>query len=337
MDFKNFWEIFIKFKRSVIQIFILIITLALYIFTKDSPQYGYDVSPIFGILVAVEFIVFVVLEMKQGVKNHGIKNEILDTLKCVVIALLIWIFISIILRTSVPISAVASCSMLPNLQRGDLAIIHGTSIAEIIAPEINVSLDEFKEIMNPEAKIYSIYKNFTVNGSIFSYCQAYNNSNSVCRYFIREPEQFIEQRGSLIFTYSNCKRKTLSFNNSELQLCVVSISHNGKTYKTNFSNDVIVYQPNNGDLFFYTGDIIHRVYLKINVDGQIYLLTKGDNNNIFDIQFFDYRRQLANTPIQEKNIRGMHLFSIPYIGYYKLFLSGSVEESINCNTKLIYQ
>ncbi|MEW6529048.1 MAG: hypothetical protein AB1391_04110 [Candidatus Micrarchaeota archaeon] len=335
MNFKERLEEFVKLDSGIVQIFILIVTFTFYLITKDAPQYRH-IAPIFGILVAVEFIVFVALEIKKGAEKHGIKNEILDIAKSLGVVLLIWLFISIILRTSVPISAVVSCSMLPNLQRGDLAIIRGVSASEITASEINVSLDEFKKIITPKTRVYSPYKNFTVNGSIFSYCQAYKNHDSVCEDFIREPERFVEQRGPLIFTYSKCKRKTLNADTFEEQQCVISILHNGKMYKTNLSNSIVVYQPNNGDLFSYTGDIIHRVYLKINVDGQEYFLTKGDNNNIFDMQFFDYRRQLANTPFQEKNIKGATIFTIPYIGYFKLFLSGFVEETFYCNTNLFF-
>lgn len=315
-----------RFEGSAAQISILVITLALYLLTKHA---------FFGILVAIEFVAFVVLEIQQGVKKHGIKIEMLDTVKSLGIALLIWFVISLILRTPVPISAVVSCSMIPNMERGELAIIRGSSAGEIIAPQIEVELEDFKKISAIPVEVISPYKNFTANGSIFSYCQTFRFGDPICKLFFNEPEKFIEKRGSLQFLYSKCQRKIFGSSNIEYAPCITSVSYGEKEYKTNLSNNIIVYQPNNGDIFYYTGDIIHRAYLKIKVENQSYILTKGDNNNIFDIQFYSYEKMLGNRPIPEKNIKGVHLFSIPYVGYLKLFISGYVTEPEYCNNPFI--
>lgn len=325
MDLKKLGEKLTKFEESAAQVSVLVITLAVYLLTKNS---------IFGVLVAIEFIAFVLLEVQQGVKKHGVKDEIIDTLKSLAIAVLIWLSISFLLRTAVPISAVVSCSMLPNMQRGDLTIIRGTTIPELKAPEIEMDLDEMRFVFGPEADIYSPYRNFTVNGSIFSYCQTYTYVDPICRQFFSNPNVFTEKRGALTFMYSQCERKILGSNAVEKQPCVTSLSYEGNEYRTNFSNDIIVYQPNSGDLFSYTGDIIHRVFLKIKSGSQEYVLTKGDNNNVFDIQFYDYGRKLANTPVPENNVKGAHILSMPYVGYFKLFISGFVDEPVYCNTNL---
>lgn len=327
VDLKELGKKLTRFEESAAQISILVITLALYLLTKNS---------LFGILVAVEFLAFVALEVQQGVKSHGMKNEFVDTLKSLGIAILIWLAISAVLRTPVPVSAVVSCSMLPNLQRGDLTIIHGVSVAELVAPQLNLSIDDFRKIQGPSVNVYSPYGNFSVNGSMFSYCQFYKYADPVCKSYLSNPEQFVEVRGPLIFNYQQCDRKTLGSNAIEKQPCVASVTYNNADYETNISNSIIVYQPNTGDLFSYTGDIIHRVYFKLDVEGQKYVLTKGDNNNVFDVQFYDYSHKLANTPVPEKNVKGANLLPIPYVGYFKLFISGFVDEPVYCNTNLIY-
>ncbi len=327
MDLKELSGKLTKFEESAAQISILIITLAVYLLTKQ---------PLFGVLVALEFIAFVALEIQQGVQNHGVKHELLDTLKSLGIALLIWLAISAILRTTVPVSAVVSCSMLPNLQRGDLTIIHGTTAAELRAPEISATFDEFRKIYGPQAQVNSPYGNFAVNGSMYSYCMVYKYVDPVCNSFYSNPAAFVETRGPLTFTYANCDRKTLGSNAIEKQPCITTVEFNGTKYVTNLSNDIIVYSPNRGDLFSYTGDIIHRVFLKIKTGNQEYVLTKGDNNNVFDIQFYDYQHKLANTPVSDAGIKGANIFAIPYVGYFKLFISGFVDEPVYCDTNLVY-
>lgn len=328
MDIKSLGNKLTKFEESAAQISILVITLALYLLTKH---------PFFGILVALEFIAFVALEIYQGVKKHGIKHEIFDTLKSLAIAILIWLTISVVLRTTVPISAVVSCSMLPNLQRGDLTIIHGTTAAELVAPQIEITQEELAQLTSPLVKVISPYGEITVNGSMFSYCQVYRYIDPLCSKFASAPQEFSEQRGTFTFQYSNCDRKILGANVIEKTPCITSLFYKDQEFRTNFSNDIIVYQPNAGDLFSYTGDIIHRVFLKIKSGNHNYVLTKGDNNNVFDIQFFHYGRNLANRPVLEANIKGVHMFAVPYVGYFKLFISGFVEEPIYCNSNLIYE
>lgn len=324
---KKVGEKLTKFEESAAQVSILVITLILYVLTKNA---------VFGILVAFEFFAFVALEIYHGARSHGVRHEVVDTLKSFGIAILIWLAISFLLRTAVPVSAVVSCSMLPNLQRGDMTIIRGTTVAELRVPEIEMGFDDFRKVYGPEAEVISPYGNRTVNGSIYSYCLAYTFSDPICKSFTTEPEKFVEQRGPLGFHYSMCERKRLGSSESVRTPCVTSVSCNGKEYRANISNDIVVYQPNNGDLFSYTGDIIHRVYLKISVENQGYVLTKGDNNNVFDIQFYDYGRALANTPVPEKNLKGANILAIPYVGYFKLFISGYVDEPVYCNTNLIY-
>lgn len=316
-----------RFEESTAQVSILIVTLIFYLLTKNA---------VFGVLVALEFIAFVAIEIQQGVQHHGVKYEIYDTLKSLGVAVLLWLSVSVLLGTSVPISAVVSCSMLPNLQRGDLTVIRGASSATLNAPQIELSPEDFVKLYSHEARVVSPDGTFAVNGSLFSYCQVYKYSDKVCTDFYSSPSLFIEQRGPLSFHYSKCERTVLGTSNSAQTPCLTSVTYKGQEFRPNMSNDIIVYQPNGGDLFSYTGDIIHRVFLKVKVGSSNFVLTKGDNNEVMDIQFYDYGRNLANTPVQEKNIKGANLFAIPYVGYFKLFISGFVDEPVYCNTNLLY-
>ncbi len=105
--------------------------------------------------------------------------------------------------------------------------------------------------------------------------------------------------------------------------CVSYLEVNGKRYGTNLSNDVVVYQPVKGEYYSRVGDIIHRAYilLKNKEDGKTYFLTKGDNNPIFDIQVYDENIGEGNAPVELARSKGRILATIPYLGYFKLFIS----------------
>ncbi len=326
MDLKEMRKSLSRFEESAAQIFILVATLALYLLSGNS---------IFGVLVAIEFVAFVALEIYQGVQSHGVSHEIVDTIKSLGIAVLIWLSFSVILGTAVPVSAIVSCSMLPNLQRGDLTIIKGSGAGTLIAPQIEVSDEQLAIIANPKTLVISPYGNETVMGSMYSNCMAYAYTDPLCRNFLQEPEKFIEKRGEMEFIYKQCNRKEMGTGKAQMTPCIYAISYKGKEYAMNLSNSIIVYEPAKGDLFSYTGDIVHRVQMKIRAGNSTYLLTKGDNNNVFDVQFYDFTHQLANTPVREQKIKGAHIFSIPYVGYFKLFLSGYTEEGQYCDSNLI--
>ena len=103
-------------KNSYAQIGILALFLILYILTKNS---------IFGILFAVALVATVALEVWMGTKSHGWKHELKDTAICLGGIVLLWFALTIVLNSPVPINAVVSCSMLPNVERGDLILVQG--------------------------------------------------------------------------------------------------------------------------------------------------------------------------------------------------------------------
>ncbi len=272
---------------------------------------------IFGIFTAILLLVLVLAEIAMGIAENGLGNEIRETVIAILFAFCFWYGLSIILSTPTPLNAIVTCSMIPQLSRGDLIILQG---GEINAPEISLTKSQVSQITS-DAKI--TYKNdsFTVKGSIMEYCMQ-NPSGENCEEFFSSPSSFKEMHGPLSFNYEMCERTILSTGQKGYIPCVKSVSYAGKEYGTNLENDIVVYQPKEGELYSYVGDIIHRVHLKIGVNGVDYYLIKGDNNEIFDIQRYNYDYGLGNGLVSEEQVKGKVLFRVPYLGYFKLLLSG---------------
>ncbi len=287
---------------------------------------------IFAGLTLVTMILMLGSDVQQEVKKYGWKHEIIDTVISIIIVLVFWFGLQVLLNSSTPVSVIVTCSMLPELDRGDLVLVQGTSIE---TKEINMSKIEFENLNNYDVLVHYKDSTFPVKGSIYSYCKFNSiNQDPVCNDFIKEPEEFIEQKGDLKFHYSMCNINYLEEGVSVQEPCVTSMEYGDKEYEMNLTQDKIVYTPEEGTYFSYIGDIIHRAQLKINVDGEEYYLAKGDNNQLFDIQIYDYDYDLGNLPA--KNLKGREIFKIPYVGYLKLFISGYFNPPTQCNTNLIY-
>lgn len=301
------------------QLGFLAILLLLYILTKIS---------IFGILFAIALIVTVALEIWLGSKKHGWKGELKDTAISLAGIVILWFALTIILNTSVPINAVVSCSMLPNVERGDLILVQG---ADPIGYEIELTEQELADLQSPTTSVSAEgFGSFELQGSLYSYCV--QHKDDVCSLFASNPSIFSETKGPFTFQYGSCIRES-----PEVLLstpCITSVDFRGETYYTNLSHDTIVYTPPKGDLYSYTGDIIHRLFFKISSGGETYYLTKGDNNPMFDIQAYDYSAMIGNTAPSFQNYKGKILLQIPFLGYPKLFISGFFAETANCDSTL---
>ena len=113
----------------------LILSVALYVFTKNS---------LFGVLV---FVLLIYLFLKDALPKKydakEIKHAIFELLIAFFAALAAWMLLGFFLQTSTPIDVVTSCSMLPNLERGDMIIIQG---GKVNAEEIAVTAPQLKFI-----------------------------------------------------------------------------------------------------------------------------------------------------------------------------------------------
>jgi signal peptidase I len=317
-------------RKPPLQLAILFGTLLLFLISNSLLRDGplSFLPTLIAISVVFEIFIFVGMEVKDGAKKHGWKHEIVDTVIALAVAVAIWYGLSFVLNTSTPVSGVVSCSMLPNLQRGDFVIVQGATAA---AYEIEMSGAELEALSGPALVTFGP-NNITIEGSLFPYCIS-NRNPELCRLFIQSPEAFIEKKGPFTYRYERCSIQ-YSGGSSGYEPCVKSVTYKGKEYLTNFSNDIIVYQPVQGDYFSLIGDIVHRAMFRINADGETYYLARGDNNPILDLQAYNYSSKMKNSPVPEKNLRGKVIARIPLLGYFKLFISGYLREDPQCRTQL---
>ena len=320
-------------KKAPVQLAVLFGTLILFLITnfllRDSAL-GF-IPPLLAALIVVEIVAFVGMEVKEGAQAHGWQHEIVDTLIALLVAVALWYGFSFVLNTSSPISGVVSCSMLPNLQRGDFVIVQG---APPKAYDINMTPDELDSLSSKKDLVSYGGNNISIDGSLFPYCLA-NRGADVCNAFISDPASVSETKGAFSYKYKKCGI-SFSSGDQEQEPCLKSVVFHGKEYLTNFSNDVVVYQPAPGDLFSQIGDIVHRAMFRINADGKYYYLTRGDNNPVLDMQVYDYSSGIGNHPIPQDRLRGKVILRVPYLGYFKLFLSGYFKEDPQCKTQLTF-
>ncbi len=321
-----------ELRKTHIQLIVLFSTLALALISNalfGDPRSGLNFLPVlFGLLVVLEIAYFVMAEVKEGAAKHGWKHEALDTVVALAIALAIWFGASFLLDTSTPVSAVVSCSMLPNLQRGDFVIVQG---APVRAHEISMTGAELAALNGPAAITYPGGE-ATISGSLFPYCVA-DRRPAVCGALINTPESVVEAKGPFTYRYERC---SLAYSNGSLahMPCLRSVEFHGTEYFTDFSNDVIVYQPRPEDAYASIGDIVHRAFFVIDANGSKYYLTRGDNNPLLDLQVYDYRYGAYNRPVPEDRVRGVVIGRVPILGYFKLFISGFLQEDPQCRTQL---
>jgi len=247
------------------------------------------------------------------------------------LAFIVWEGMIFALNTPSPMSAVVSCSMANYINRGDMIIVKGEKDYNS-AYTLEISKEDLDDLNKEKAYILYNNKEYEIKGSLFSLCQ--NSYDNICKDFVEHPERFKEIRGNFEFIYGKCERHSDSNNIKIEEPCLVSFSYKGKSYKILKKGDVIVYTPKKQDLFYSMlrgGDIIHRAIIKLEVDGKRYYITKGDNNNVADFQFYSQAYGKKNSVVEEEQIKGKMIGKIPFLGYYKLFLIRSFEEGNLCS------
>jgi len=306
--------------------------LILYVFTHLS---------VIGVLCALAIVGLFIYETMEGAREKGWKKELEEIVVAVLVGVIIWFGAGFLLNTPSPLDAVVSCSMLPHLERGDMVVLRGS---ETKAPSIQVTSFEWEEIKG------RMHTTFTCGPCVkqgeyipynFSLCR--NGCDNSCLIAIDGKPVFAESNETIFkYNYGLCtlKGKEEVLNN----VCVRSVTIKGKEFKENFSNDVIVYEPEENSVF--QSLTIHRALVRVSVEGKDYYLTKGDNNEILDVQapgylvksggsckfFSDSRKE--NKPVSEKNMKGNVIARVPYIGYLKLFLWGYIEVPQGCETTI---
>lgn len=291
--------------------FLLVFLFIIYMLSK---------SILIGLLAGALMVAIVLFEFYMGAKEGGVVNELKHTAIAIGLVVVIWFAAGFALQTANPINAIVSCSMLPAYERGDFVILGGGQINTA-----DYTFAGSANAINSSALIIWKNETFGVQGSLLVYCANDNRNEERCAAFIRSPADFVERHGPLELRYGACRREkadgtTLAYST----ICVRETRLMGQLVSFNSSNDLIVYSPKQTDLYARVGDIVHRARLRINTaDGPV-LLTKGDNNPIYDLQAYDYATNTGNSPVAANQLKGHVLLRIPYLGNLKLFISPQI-------------
>ncbi|MEM3030575.1 MAG: hypothetical protein QXH27_02460 [Candidatus Micrarchaeia archaeon] len=244
-------------------------------------------------------------ELKKGATGWG--KEAKEVVVAVATALALWFGLSLLLGTSSPLDAVVSCSMLPALERGDIVLLHG---GEVSAPVANVPKEAWSALAAGNA--FRMLCGICVDAAGERPC-------------LLDPAARAEvKNGSFVCGW--CERQRFSGGRERVP-CAKGVVLAGKTIPVSTANDVIVYEPLPADAFARSGSIIHRVQAAALVDGKTYYFTKGDNNPQFDVQ-------VGNEPVAADRSKGRVIARAPYLGYFKLLLSGMLGAPPGCDAIL---
>ncbi len=290
--------------------------------------FGLTQSVLFALaaLALLAYLLYVEFKATQNWKELGMS---------VAIALGAWIILSLLLNTTSPINIITSCSMLPGFERGDLIILQGASAIDAPVASVPYALAnasyEPAQITSGGQRIINIYQPVVNGAAVF------------------QPE------------FGTCQRKPLDQNKPAMsQVCLKDITLSGgsngstQTIPILQSPDVVVYDSQTP-----AGLIIHRAFGILNASDGAYILTKGDNNNILDVQSGFHLiphqtagRVLLNLPflgvlslndrsgqlqwLSENQIpvKGKVLLRVPYIGYIKLLLFLQIQAPAGCDSTL---
>ncbi len=302
----------LSFERKDIIYLISIIGFIIFAITKIE---------VIATLSALIFIFGVIDESWDNIKENGWQSEAKEIGISILIALGIWFGATYLLGTSSPFNAVVSCSMLPNLQRGDVILLSGSNV-EI--PSINATFE----------KGDFFYESHYVCG----WCEDFDGQKRPCQI---DPYTNTEANGEWInYKCGLCEQK---FDNGTVKEipCAYGISIRDKYFDaTQQEGPIVVYQPMSSDILSRIGSIIHRGIVKVNFDdGTSYYMIKGDNNPMFDPQMglMANSGYLTNQPPEQRQIIGKMLVKIPVAGYIKLVASGQLVTPENCHFRIEYK
>jgi signal peptidase I len=295
-----------------------LLLLALFIF------YIFTKLMLVGLLAGALMVFIVIYEFFLGVREGGLKKELLNTALAILVAVMVWFGSGFVLQTPTPINAIVSCSMRPAYERGDLVLLAGGPIKAPVYAYAGKSTD-----INSTAIVSDGQTSWPAGGSWLAYCTAHLSDDTRCRDFASRPDAFVETHGPLELHYGACTRQEAGSGKPlATTICVTQTRFNGQMVPDDKASgpngDLIVYSPKPGDLFSRVGDIVHRARVGINASDGLVYLTKGDNNPVYDLQAYDPQAGIGNSPISPSQVKGHVWLRIPYIGNLKLFITPQV-------------
>lgn len=293
-----------------------------------------------GIAAFLFIVIILAAELSTSVKTEGISRSVMDVVIAIVVAVVVWVVLVLSLHTTAPIDAVASCSMLPTLHRGDLVLLHGITnitafITEYNVPVINVNgytvnktLDSMQtEFLafygyngNNESQIFQMSPVHDFNVALYSIpcLSSYTANHEESDYY----KCVVTTQANNLIKY-NYAIGNVTLNGTRMFIVYTSsIQVGNTTIADNYSNPIIVYKTTGLD--YFSGDIIHRLFAVIRAGNQYYFLTMGDNNPSLDIEFDNY-------PATQSQVLGYVTTDVPIIGYVKLILQGQLGAVPGCN------
>jgi len=284
-----------QIERSKVLYAALAVAFILFIVTK---------SIFFALLCTGIILILLAIETLTGAASHGIVNELREVIIALLVAAGIWFGLGFLLGTPAPLDAIVSCSMVPNLAAGDLVVLRGVPPGEIAAPEVELTPEQWAKAAGDAGAFYyvcGLCRNGTpCLGNPFVGGEAAN--------------------ADVAYHCGTCTRRDAR-GTLTTAVCAQGVTIYGTQIAENLTNDVIVY-----DAPRIT--IIHRVFAKIKVGDDYYYLTKGDNNNLFDAQ--GYRFIVPNS-----RLKGKVIVRIPYLGYFKMFISGMFTPGGLCDAPIV--
>jgi signal peptidase I len=288
-------------------------------------------AQLFALLSFIALVLWFLKDIQAGVKDKGWVKELVDNVKGLGHVVFVFGMLSLLLGSSVPISVVASCSMKPSLEQGDLIIVKKFDNSSV--PVFTLSPQQFDELLSANLTPYFNGTPLNVSGSVYSHCLFHSN-DGICQRFFVNPLTFSDRLGLVVFHYSLCTRV---FEDGRVMPvpCVVGVDVLNNSVNLTNERPVVVYAPKSSDYFSLIGDIIHRVQFMVTDGRRTLLFTKGDNNEVFDVQLYDERVGKGNSPVLMKQVKGEVWFSVPVIGYVKLIASGIWQRFYQCKYVVI--
>ncbi len=307
---------------------LLVVLFILYMFFQAVAL----LAIILGLMLLIVFVLLVIFELVGSIADEGFARSVMELVIAIAAVFVLWYAARIFLHTAYPLDVVPSCSMQPNLNRGDVILLQGvTNITDLHAPVISVSKASYAQMNSSidEEFLACVAYNISDGRVLTSQVMKPGYSLGLYNELTGKIAQQGAQGGNLV--QYTCGESEVRFSNgtSATEAYTSAITIAGSTIIGDRNNSVVVYQTTPSDLFYKFGDsyIVHRLYAIMNVSGSYYLLTKGDNNPGLDMEFGNY-------PAGLDQLQGKAIASVPYLGYVKLIFTQSYTEPAGCNTTM---